>query len=202
MVHPHPATERTFVIIKPDGVQRSLVGEIIKRFERTGLKIVHLSMRNLEPKKVWEHYGKDDAWFIRKGEGIVKDRQAANMPVEKEAIEYGKEIIGAMETYLTASPVVVIVLQGNRAVNVVKKLVGGTDPDNSDVGTIRGDFTIDSYNLSSVEERALRNLAHCSDSPEEAQREIKLWLKPEEILNYKLAQEQVLYDVNLDGVME
>lgn len=202
MVHPHPSTERTFVIIKPDGIQRSLVGEIIKRFERTGLKLIHLSLRMLEPKKIWEHYGKDDAWFLKKGNGIIEDRKAHSLPIEKEAIDYGKDIIGAMEKYLMAGPVVVMVLQGNSAVGVVKKLVGGTDPNNSDVGTIRGDYTIDSYNISAVDDRALRNLIHCSDSPEEASREIALWLTDDEILSYRLVQEQILYDVNLDGIME
>lgn len=199
---PHPSTERTFVIIKPDGVQRSLMGEIMKRFERTGLKIVHVSLRMLEGKKVWEHYGKDDAWYMKKGTGIVEDRKAHGLPIEKEALEYGKEIIGAMDKYLTSGPVLVMVVQGNRAANVVKKLVGGTDPDNSDVGTIRGDFTIDSYSISAVDNRALRNLVHCSDSPEEAEREIALWLKEDEILKYRLVGEQILYDVNLDGILE
>lgn len=198
----HPKKERTFVIVKPDGVQRALVGEIIRRFERVGLKMVHLSLQILDPNKVWEHYGKDDAWFKRKGDGIVADRTAAGLPVEKDAMEYGRDIIGAMVKYFSAGPVVVMVLEGNRAVNVVKKLVGGTDPDNSDVGTIRGDYTIDSYNIAAVDDRALRNLIHCSDSPEEAEREIKLWLDEKSILSYRLVGEQILYDVNLDGILE
>ncbi len=202
MADNHPKKERTFVIIKPDGVQRGLIGEIIKRIERTGLKFVYMNLATLDPQKVWEHYGKDDAWFQRKGDGIVADRTAAGLPVEKEALEYGKDIIGAMVKYFASGPVVVMVVQGNRAVNVVKKLVGGTDPDNSDVGTIRGDFTIDSYTISAVDDRALRNLIHCSDSPEEAEREIKLWLSGEEILSYRLVSEQILYDVNLDGILE
>lgn len=202
MPTPHPKHERTFVILKPDAIQRSLIGEIVKRFERTGLKFVHLSLTMLEGKKVWEHYGKDDAWFLKKGTGIVNDRQAAGLPVEKEAIEYGKDIIGAMEKYLTSGPVVMMVLEGNSAVGVVKKLVGGTDPNNSDVGTIRGDFTIDSYAICAVDDRAVRNLVHCSDSPEEAEREIKLWLGDSGITKYRLVQEQILYDVNLDGILE
>jgi nucleoside-diphosphate kinase len=202
MVHPHPAKERTFVIIKPDGVQRSLVGEIIRRFERTGLKIVCMKFTMLDEKKVWEHYGKDDAWFLKKGTGIVEDRTKAGLPVEKEAIEYGRDIIGANVKFMTSGPVVMMVLQGNQAVAVVKKLVGGTEPSTSDVGTIRGDLTLDSYAISAFDDRAVRNLIHCSDVPAEAEREIALWLSASEALNYRLVGEQILYDVNLDGIME
>ncbi len=198
----HPKKERTFVIIKPDGVQRSLVGEIISRFERVGLKLVYMKFGVLDDKKIWEHYGKDDAWFLKKGTGILEDRKSAGLPIEKEAIEYGRDIIGTLVKYLTAGPVVVMVWEGNQSVAVIKKLVGGTDPATSDVGTIRGDFTIDSYPAAAVDNRELRNLIHCSDQPEEAEREIALWLDPSELINYRLVQEQMLYDVNLDGIFE
>jgi nucleoside-diphosphate kinase len=198
----HPSKERSFVIIKPDGIQRSLVGEIIKRFERTGLKIVSLKLAMADEKKLWEHYSKDDAWFTKKGEGIVMIRKERGMPVEKEAIEYGKDIIRVLVTYMTAGPVVMMVLQGNEAVAVVKKIVGATEPATSDVGTIRGDLTSDSYAISNIDNRAVRNLIHCSDAPEEAEREISLWLSDSEVLSYKLMNEQILYDINWDGIME
>lgn len=198
----HPSTERSFVIIKPDGVQRSLVGDIMRRFERTGLKLTHLSLRVLDEKKVWEHYGKDDEWFLRKGNNIIEDRKSHGLPIEKEAIEYGKDIINVIVKFMVSGPVVVLVLQGNQAVAVVKKIVGSTEPSTSDVGTIRGDFTLDSYSISTLDNRAVRNLLHCSDSPEEAEREIALWLKEDEVLKYRLVQEQILYDVNLDGILE
>jgi nucleoside-diphosphate kinase len=103
---------------------------------------------------------------------------------------------------MTAGPVLALVIQGNESVAVVKKLVGATEPKTSDVGTIRGDLTVDSYDHSSVQNRAVRNLVHCSESPAEAEREIKVWFKPEEIVKYRLLQEQMLYDVNLDGILE
>lgn len=202
MVHPHPSKERTFVIIKPDGVQRSLIGDIIRRFERTGLKLVCLKFVILDEKKMWKHYGKDDEWFLEKGTGIVENRKKAGLPVEKEAIEYGRDIIGANVKFMTSGPVVILVIQGNQAIAIVKKLVGGTEPSTSDVGTIRGDLTLDSYSISALDDRAVRNLVHCSDAPEEAEREIALWLSPSDMLNYRLVGEQILYDVNLDGIME
>ncbi len=198
----HPKKERTFVILKPDAIQRSLVGEIISRFERTGLKIVAMKMVILDKKKIWDHYAKDDAWFLKKGTNIASELAAAGLPVEKEPIEYGKDIIRALEKFMTCGPVVVLAIEGNQAVAVVKKLVGGTEPTTSDVGTIRGDLTLDSYSISAVDDRAVRNLIHCSDQVDEAIRELALWLTPEDILEYRLVSEQILYDVNLDGILE
>lgn len=202
MATTHPKKERTFVIVKPDGVQRGLVGEIIRRFERTGLKLVCLKLDLIDEKKLWEHYGKDDAWFLKKGTNIVAERTNAGLPVDKEPIEYGKDIIRALVKFMTSGPAVVMVWEGNQAVGVVKKLVGGTEPSTSDVGTIRGDLTLDSYQIAAVDDRAVRNLIHCSDAPEEAEREIKLWLDEKDILKYRLIGEQILYDVNLDGILE
>ncbi len=198
----HPKKERTFVIIKPDGVQRSLIGEIIKRFERVGLKIVGMKLGVLDASKIWDHYSKDEAWFLKKGNNIIADRTQNNLPIEKSALEYGKDIIRALEQFMTSGPVVSLVIEGNQAVAVVKKIVGGTEPTTSDVGTIRGDFTLDSYALSAVDDRAVRNLIHCSDQIDEAAREIDLWFDKKDIINYRLVSEEILYDVNLDGMLE
>ncbi len=189
-------------MIKPDGVQRGLVGEILKRVERVGLKVSALKMVVPTEEQCWTHYNKDEAWFLKKGERTISDRQSLGLPVDKEAVEYGKDIVRALVKFMTSGPVVAFVLSGNQAVGIVTKLVGGTEPLTSDVGTIRGDFTLDSYNLSSQDERAVRNLIHCSDKPEEAEREMKIWFKPEEIINYRQLTEEILYDVNLDGILE
>lgn len=194
--------ERTFVAIKPDGIQRSLIGEIIQRFERTGLKFVAFKFVIPTEDLCWKHYNKDDAWFESKGAKIIENRQAAGQPIEKSAFEYGKDIINQLVKFMTSGPVLAMIIEGNQAVGIVKKVVGGTEPLTSDVGTIRGDLTLDSYQLAGFDERAVRNLIHCSDQVSEAEREINLWFKPEEIINYRLVQEQILYDVNLDGLTE
>lgn len=199
---PHPKTERSFVIIKPDGVQRSLIGEILSRFERTGLKLVALKLAVLDSERIWKHYDKDDAWFMRKGAKIAEDRAAAGLSAEKEPIEYGKDIIRALDRYMTSGPAIMMVWEGNQAVAVVTKIVGDTAPANSDIGTIRGDLTSDSYDLAAIDDRAVRNLIHCSDTPENAQKEIDLWFAPEELIQYRLLNESILYDVNLDGILE
>lgn len=194
--------ERTFVIIKPDGVERSLIGEIIQRIERTGLKLVALKFAYATEDQCWKHYNKDDAWYEAKGRITIENREANSLPIEKPALEYGKDIMRAIIKFITATPVVMMVWEGNKAVGIVKKIVGSTEPMSSDVGTIRGDFTIDSYELSNIDGRAVRNLVHCSDQVDEADREIKIWFKDEEIINYRLINEEVLYNVNLDDFKE
>ena len=194
--------ERTLVILKPDAVQRGLIGEIIRRLENTGLKLVSLKFMLATPEQCWQHYNKDEAWFQSKGEVVVANRKSANLPIEKEAIEYGRDIIAALVNFMTCGPVVSMIWEGNQAVGIVKKIVGSTEPLTSDSGTIRGDYTIDSYELANFDSRAVRNLIHCSDQAEEALREIDIWFKEEEIIKYRLINEQILYDVNLDGIKE
>ncbi|MCB9814688.1 nucleoside-diphosphate kinase [Candidatus Nomurabacteria bacterium] len=198
----HPNQERSLVLLKTDAVQRSLVGEIIKRFEQTGLKISAMKMVEATEAQLLTHYNKSDEWYEKKGKGIVEELKSRGVEVEKEAIEYGKDIIRTVVKYMMVSPVVAIVFEGNKAVSVVTKIVGTTEPATSDVGTIRGDYTVDSYGHATYENRAVRNLIHQSESPEEAEREIAIWFKEEEIMQYTTAQERILYDVNLDGSPE
>jgi nucleoside-diphosphate kinase len=189
-------------VLKPDAVERSLIGEIIRRFERTGLKLSALKMVKVGEEMLFKHYNKNDEWFLRKGAGIIEDLKKHGLMVDKEAMEYGKDIIRANAKYMSADPVVAMIWEGNEAVAVVKKIVGSTEPSTSDVGTIRGDLTVDSYGHSSYENRAVRNLVHCSDAVDEAEREIALWFKDEEIMEYVTAQERIMYDVNFDGVRD
>ncbi len=202
MAAAHPKKERSLVILKPDAIQRSLMGTILSRIENTGLKFVAMKFILPKAEQCWTHYNKDEEWFLKKGTRVVDDRKAQGLSIDKEPIEYGKDIIQANVDFFTSGPVLAFIVEGNQSVAIVKKLVGGTEPTTSDVGTIRGDLTVDSYALSSIDNRAVRNLVHCSDSPEEAEREIPIWFEESEILKYRLVQEQILYDVNLDGILE
>ncbi len=197
-----PHQERTLVILKPDTIQRSLMGEVIGRFERVGLKFTALKMIMATPEQLYTHYNKTEEWFLKKGKRIVDDLTTHGLPVTKTELEYGKSIIDNMVKYMTAAPVVAIILEGNEAVKVVTKLTGSTEPSTSDVGTIRGDYTVDSYGHASFEDRGVRNLLHSSESPEEAEREIKVWFTEDEITNYVTAQERIMYDVDWDGKTE
>lgn len=197
-----PHQERSLVLLKPDSVQRSLVGEIIKRFEQTGLKIAAMKMIVPTEAQLLSHYNKTDEWYERKGKGIVEELTSQGKEITKEPIEYGKDIIRTIVHYMTAAPVVAMVLEGNQACAVVTKVVGTTEPATSDVGTIRGDYTLDSYAHATYENRAVRNLVHQSESPAEAEREIAIWFTADEIMSYSTAAERILYDVNFDGKPE
>ncbi len=197
-----PHQERTFVILKPDTVQRSLIGEVIKRFEQTGLKCTAMKMFVPDEERLVQHYNKTEEWFLKKGTNVVNDLMSQGLPITKEPIEYGRDIIRTIVKYMTAGPVVAMVWEGNQAVNVVMKIVGTTEPATSDVGTLRGDYTIDSYGHASYENRAVRNLIHCSDAVSEAEREIAIWFTEDDVMTYTTAQERIMYDVNIDGKRE
>ncbi len=195
--------ERTLVIIKPDGVQRSLIGEIIGRFERVGLKLVALKLLVPKAAMVEEHYTLDPNWKRVVGEKSIESyRKKGETPPSEDPIEIGNAVVERLKGYLTSGPAVVMAWQGAHAVELVRKLVGGTEPRSSDVGTIRGDFVLDSYSMADSDERAIRNLIHASGSVAEAKQELAHWFSDDELVDYRLVQETILYDVNLDGILE
>ena len=194
--------ERTLVILKPDAVQRGLMGEIIGRIERTGLKITAMKFFVPTREQVLAHYNKDDAWCVKKGTITVNELKARGVEPEKEALEYGRDIVNQLVDFMTVGPVLGLVVEGNRSTDIVVKLVGSTEPTTADIGTIRGDMTVDSYGHANLRMTAVRNLIHCSESPEEAAREINVWFTEDEIIKYTTVWEKILYDVNLDGIME
>lgn len=195
--------EKTLVVIKPDGVQRTLIGEIIKRYERSGLKLVALKMMVPSQDLIEKHYLLDPDWKKNVGEKAIASYDKKGLePPSRDPIEVGNRVVERLKKYMTAGPVVAMIWQGNSAVGIVRKITGGTEPLTSDVGTIRGDFTVDSYQLADGDERAVRNLIHASGSPQEAEGEIKLWFNEDEIIKYNLAHDKILYDVDLDGIKE
>ncbi len=187
---PHLKQERTLVLLKPDAVQRSLVGEIIQRFERTGLKIAGLKFLIPSQETAYKHYVKNEAEFEALGNRSIEGKKKSGTDVSGiDPIKLGHQIIDRLVRFLTAGPVVAFVLEGNQAVAITRKLVGSTEPLQSDVGTIRGDFTIDSYVLADNDDRAVRNLVHASANIREAEYEINVWFSPEDIVNYRNALE-------------
>jgi len=195
--------EKTLVIIKPDGIQRGLIGEIIKRYERTGLKLVALKMLVPTSDLIEKHYLIDPLWKEKVGKKSIEAYKNKGLnPPSEDPLEVGEMVLEKLKKYMTCGPVIAMVFEGVNAVGVVRKITGATEPLISDVGTIRGDFTIDSYALADADGRAVRNLIHASSSIEDAEKEIKLWFKDEEIINYRLIQEEILYDVNLDKILE
>ncbi len=199
----HFKQERTLVLIKPDGIQRSLIGEIISRFERMGLKLVGLKMLIPTAEHIEAHYTLDPDWRRLTGEKTIAGYEKKGLtPPSRDPIKISGVILNNLKKYMTSGPVVAMVWQGAHAVQIVRKIVGGTEPLTSDVGTIRGDYVLDSYQMADEDGRAVRNLMHASGTIKEAEAEIKHWFKPEELFDYRLIQEQILYDVNLDGILE
>lgn len=199
----HHKYERTLVVIKPDGVQRSLIGEIIRRFERVGLKLVGMKMTVPSKEHVRAHYSIDPTWKQKVGEKAIEAYIKKGVtPPSTDPIKVGDRVIEALVKYLTSGPVVAMVWQGAHVVEIVRKLGGSTEPRTSDVGTIRGDFVLDSYMMGDTDDRAVRNLIHMSGSVPEAEAEIPHWFDTKELIDYRLVQEAILYDVNLDGIFE
>ena len=157
--------ERTLVLIKPDGVQRALVGDIVSRFEKAGLKIVGMKMVWCDREHAMKHYTEDIT--IRRGE-FVRNK---------------------LLNFLTQGPVVAMCYEGIGVVEVVRKIVGGTEPRTAAPGTIRGDYSHMSYDYADSKNKAIPNLIHASGNREEAKTEIELWFKPEEIHSYKISHE-------------
>ncbi len=195
--------ERTLVIIKPDGVQRTLIGEIIKRYERAGLKLVGLKMVVPQEDRVEAHYlVNPDFKSIVGKKAIEAYEKKGETPPTTDPEEQGQFVVDGLKKYMTSGPVVVMCWEGLHAIEVIRKITGGTEPRSSDVGTIRGDYVLDSYQIADLDKRAIRNLIHASGDPKEAEKEIALWFNDDELISYRLVQEQILYDVNIDGVLE
>jgi nucleoside-diphosphate kinase len=146
------ATERTFLAVKPDGVQRGLVSEIIGRFEKKGFKLVGLKLMQITKEQAETHYGEHN----------------------------GKPFFPGLVSFITSGPVVAMAWEGPNVIATARKMMGATNPANSENGTIRGDFATD----------VGRNIIHGSDSPESAQRELGIFFKPEELLTWNRTNEQ------------
>lgn len=172
----HNHIEKTLVIIKPDGVTRNLVGEIISRFERVGLKLLDMKMVSTTVEHVENFYTLDDTWRQVTGSKTIQSyRDKGLTPPSEDPIEITNVLLGRLSRYMTAGPVIPMIWEGPHAVKIVRKLIGGTEPLSSDVGTIRGDYVMDSYQLAVDEDRSVANLVHASGSVKEAGEEIKHW---------------------------
>lgn len=183
------AVETTLVLIKPDGVMRKLVGEIISRFERANLDIIGLGIVKANYSLIDKHYPKDKKWIENLGANLLKTAEELNLKIDlqkdygvKDTYSLGLQIRKWLIDFMISGPIVKIALKGPQAVSVVRKLVGKTVPYMAEPGTIRGDFSIDSPLLANLEKRPIKNLIHASGNIDEAKKELKLWFKDKELL--------------------
>ena len=187
--------ERTLVLIKPDGVQRGLIGKILKRSEKKGLKIIGMKMVYPQKDLAQKHYPVTEEWYKKVGKNTLDDCEKYDIDVEesmgtKDPIEIGKKVHQWNVSFLTSSPIVSLVLEGTHAIESARKLAGETVPNISQIGTIRGDFTGVSAISANMKGRAIYNLVHTSKNKEEAEEEIKLWFNPEELHKYKIPHQE------------
>lgn len=174
--------ERTYVMIKPDGVRKGLTGEIIRRFEQRDLKIVALEMFQPTREQIDNHYPKDEAWIRRLGQKTLGTYEKYGLDAKKELgtdsdLEIGKMVRGWLIDFMVSAPLVRLVVEGIHAVDMVRKICGNTLPYLADMGTIRGDYSADSPAVANSEKRAVMNLVHASETAAEAQHEIEYWFE-------------------------
>ena len=191
--------ERTFVMIKPDGVMRGLIGVIVGRFERRGLKLVAMKMLKPTLEHVNDHYPKDEAWIKRLGQKGFKTFAEHGLSTKdkmgtEDELEAGKMVREWLINYIMDAPVLAMVIEGYHAVEVVRKIVGPTIPSKAELGTIRGDFSIDSPVAANLNKRAMKNLIHASETTEEAEHEIDHWFSEAEIYEYERSDQRAMFN--------
>jgi len=172
--------EQTFVMVKPDGVQRGLVGEIISTFERVGLRIIAIKMLIPTRDLVAKHYPERDEWFQEVGQKTIKGYVEIGLDVSREfgtddPIRIGKMVKAWLIDFISSDRVVAMVLEGNAAVLNVRRICGNTFPLFADPGSIRGRFSLESPDYANAEKRPVKNLVHASGKLDEAQYEVALW---------------------------
>jgi len=178
--------QQTLVLIKPDGVQKQLIGEIIKRFEESNLKVCALKMVWPDEKLAEKHYPLDEEWAKQTFKKTKKVAEIENSQLEhSNHLDFGKTLQTRLIKYLIESPIIAITLKGPNAISTIRELIGSTEPLRAHPKTIRGKFASgESYKIADLEKRPVRNLVHASDSIENAKREISVWFKDDEVHDY------------------
>ncbi len=195
----HPLKqERTLVLIKPDGVKRGLVGEIVSRIEQRGLKIIALDMMIANKTFIDKHYPKDKAWISRLGDKTLSTYRKYGIDAKKEIgtddrYRIGKMVRSWIMEFMISGPMVKMVVEGIHAIDMVRKMAGNTLPNLAEMGTIRGDYSVDSPILANLAQRSVHNIVHASENPGEAENEIKLWFTAKEIYKYKRSDEDIMF---------
>lgn len=188
--------QRSLVLLKPDAVKRGIVGEVLHRFERSGLKMVAAKMIQADENLARSHYPNSTEWKQKVGQRTIEDCEKygidlmANMGTT-DPVEVGDIVKKWNMDFLMSGPVLAIVFEGVNAIERVRSLVGDTVPVRAAAGTIRGDFSLDSAIAANRRNRTIFNLIHASGSVAEAEVEIGLWFKPEEIVSYRRVHEDL-----------
>lgn len=176
--------ERTLILAKQDAIHRGLIGEVVRRFELKGMKIIGMKLVVPTKEMVEQHYPDDDAMWTLTGERTISTWKEKGKETKETPLEVGKRIRGWNVKALVGHPVMAMAFEGYHAVEVGRKIVGHTEPRQAQPGTIRGDFSVESYDLADHLKRPLINLVHAAGKPHEAEREIKVWFTEKELYDY------------------
>lgn len=185
--------ERTLILAKQDAIHRGLVGEIIKRFEQKGMRLAAMKLTIATKDILEKHYTKDEQMQTLTGERTIETWKKQGKTVKETPLEIGNRIRDWNINGLKDKPVVALIFEGFHAVEIGRKIVGHTEPRQALPGTIRGDFSAESYGLADKKQRVLINLVHAAGKPEEAEREIKAWFKNSEIIDYQKKDFNILH---------
>lgn len=185
--------ERSVVLIKPEGVMRQLVGELISRFERKGLKIVAMKMVWPDEELAGKHYTDSEEWLVGSGTRTYEGYVEKGVTPPMSPRELGLNTRRKLMEHITAGPLIATVFQGPHVIETIRKMRGTTNPVKADVGTIGFDYTLESYELADAGDWAIKNIIHTSDSPETAAEEIGIWFNKNELFDYITPMEQLLY---------
>lgn len=187
--------ERTVIAVKPDGIQRGLVGEIMSRFEKAGMKLVAAKLIVPTKEQVKKHYYSEE-WLLSTGTKTIESYAKKGIKLDKKPKEVGMMTLEKLVNYLSDRPMMFMVWEGPGVVTIGRKIIGHTAPELADVGSIRGDYSLESYEMADGLDRALYNLTHASGSVEDAEKEMKLWFNKDEIYEYDLFIEELVHNKN------
>jgi nucleoside-diphosphate kinase len=191
--------QKTVIILKHDSVARGLCGELIRRFERAGLKLVAFKFVQAEKEIGVKHYPSEEEWFRKVGERTLIEYEEKNLDPVKEigtadSVEIGKLVKKWNVDYLTEGPVLAMVWEGYDAIKMARKIIGSTNPAVATPGTIRGDYSVDNVELANALKRPFRNLIHASGNEAEAANELDLWFEASEVCSdYVRADQDIMF---------
>ena len=190
----HKSVERTLIAVKPESIQRHLIGEFIQKFEKRGLKLIAMKLIAPTKEQVGKHYPDDESWYVATGTKTLENYKSKGIDPGKGPIELAKEIRQRLVDHLTDRPVIFMIWEGPHACALGRKTAGATNPLVAEIGSIRGDYSLESYELADDLGRVVHTLVHASGSAAEAEEEIKIWFRENEILDYDLVTETVFYE--------
>lgn len=185
--------ERTLIAIKPESIQRHLIGEFTAKFEKRGLKLIGCKLIVPTLEQIAKHYPDDEEWYIACGTKTLEGYKARGIDPGMGPIELAKITRKRLMDHFTDRPLLLMVWEGPHAVDLGRKTAGATNPLIADIGSIRGDYSMESYELADDINRPVHTLIHASSSREDAEKEIKIWFKEDEIIDYDLMMENVFY---------